>query len=436
MLLKIFFFIINKYSLIHILNMNDFKNSTQYKNWIKTKEEIQEQLKKKIKFAQNKIKKFNNKIEEKFKKEEEKILSENQNESNINLIQQQIQKLKENKQQFIIKPPEWLIKKDSILIIYYTKILIKTLNIKIKSNSLKSYALTFFRRFFYKKCVLEYEPLFIFFASIYLGGKISSEIINRGGLINLDEKTFSEEKNFNKLIKYEFYLNIILQYDFYVYDPYKALIGFIYLLDKQNFFIGQMSIDAMNKEQFTEECEKIIDNTYLTDLIFLYSYSYLALSAIFIVATKIGIEKNEIINKINLNIDYNKFFDANGIYEDIIKTLNEIPEVSKEDAKEIEAKIKQFKHKYPKYEEYLNEERNDLIKKMNKFNEIINNNIEDNNKKKNNINMINNKKKEENNFENNDIINNNLEINEEKENVYLQNKRERDLENQMYLDKQ
>ena len=257
--------------------MLDFKNSTQYKNWIKTKEDIQEQLKKKIKLVQNKIKKFNNKTEEKFKKEEEKILSQNSNENNQN-IQTHIQKLKETKQQFIIKPPEWLIKKDSMLIIYFAKILIKTINEKIKSTSLKSYALTFFRRFFYKKCVLEYEPLFIFYASIFLGGKISSETIYIKELIDLDKKTFSEEKNFKKLIKYEFYLSVILQYDFYVYDPYKALIGFIYLLDKQNFFIGQLSVDALNKEQFLEECEKIIDNTYLTDLIFLYSYSYLALS--------------------------------------------------------------------------------------------------------------------------------------------------------------
>ena len=415
--------------------MLDFKNSTQYKNWIKTKEDIQEQLKKKIKLVQNKIKKFNNKTEEKFKKEEEKILSQNSNENNQN-IQTHIQKLKETKQQFIIKPPEWLIKKDSMLIIYFAKILIKTINEKIKSTSLKSYALTFFRRFFYKKCVLEYEPLFIFYASIFLGGKISSETIYIEGLIDLDKKTFSEEKNFKKLIKYEFYLSIILQYDFYVYDPYKALIGFIYLLDKQNFFIGQLSVDALNKEQFLEECEKIIDNTYLTDLIFLYSYSYLALSSIFIVGDKIAIERNEIVSKLNLNIDINKFFSENGIYEDVVKTLNEIPNVSYEDAKEIEGKIKQFKHKYIKYEEYLNEERYDLIKKMDKFNENINNNIQENNKNNNNIY---NKKNINNNIINNDIkndINNPLDKNNEKETVYLQNKRDRDIDNKMEIDKQ
>ena len=415
--------------------MLDFKNSTQYKNWIKTKEDIQEQLKKKIKLVQNKIKKFNNKTEEKFKKEEEKILSQNSNENNQN-IQTHIQKLKETKQQFIIKPPEWLIKKDSMLIIYFAKILIKTINEKIKSTSLKSYALTFFRRFFYKKCVLEYEPLFIFYASIFLGGKISSETIYIKELIDLDKKTFSEEKNFKKLIKYEFYLSVILQYDFYVYDPYKALIGFIYLLDKQNFFIGQLSVDALNKEQFLEECEKIIDNTYLTDLIFLYSYSYLALSSIFIVGDKIAIERNEIVSKLNLNIDINKFFSENGIYEDVVKTLNEIPNVSYEDAKEIEGKIKQFKHKYIKYEEYLNEERYDLIKKMDKFNENINNNIQENNKNNNNIY---NKKNINNNIINNDIkndINNPSDKNNEKETVYLQNKRERDIDNKMEIDKQ
>ena len=418
--------------------MLDFKNSTQYKNWIKTKDDIQEQLKKKIKLVQNKIKKFNNKTEEKFKKEEEKLLAQNTNENNQNMIQTHIQKLKEAKQQFMIKPPEWLIKKDSMLIIYYANILIKIINQKIKSTSLKSYSLTFFRRFFYKKCVLEYEPLFILFASIFLGGKISSEKINEEGLINLDEQTFSEEKNFKKLIKYEFYLSIILQYDFYVYDPYKALIGFIYLLDKQNFFIGQLSVDALNKEQFLEECEKIIDNTYLTDLIFLYSYSYLALSSIFIVGDKIGIERNEIISKLNLNIDMNKFFSENGIYEDIVKTLNETPDVSYEDAKEIIGKIKQFNHKYKKYEEYLNEERNDLIKKMEKFNEIINNNIQENNKNNNNLhnkkNINNNNNIIDNNIKND--INNHSDINNEKETIYLQNKRERDLDNKMMIDKQ
>ena len=37
-----------------------------------------------------------------------------------------------------------------------------------------------------------------------------------------------EEGNHSNLLYYEFYLSTILGYDFYVFNPYKALIGFIY----------------------------------------------------------------------------------------------------------------------------------------------------------------------------------------------------------------
>ena len=119
--------------------MNSFFKSTQCKNWIKTKEEIEKIQQKKLGGILKRIKEVNSLIEE----ENKKLSNSNDADSIEN---------NENFQKYI-KPKELEILKDQekIVIIEYSNKLIKILNSQKKSSSCKCTAITYFRRFFLKK---------------------------------------------------------------------------------------------------------------------------------------------------------------------------------------------------------------------------------------------------------------------------------------------
>ena len=54
----------------------------------------------------------------------------------------------------------------------------KIINSNIKSLSLKTYALSYFRRFYLKKAIVDYDPEYMLCAAIFLGGKVSQLNIN------------------------------------------------------------------------------------------------------------------------------------------------------------------------------------------------------------------------------------------------------------------
>jgi hypothetical protein len=84
-----------------------------------------------------------------------------------------------------------------------------------------------------KKVSLIMNPQYLIVASFMLGTKVAQ--------INLSlekiEKLFPFIKDKIKLVlDYEFFLATILDYIFYVYNPYHALYGLIYTLEQKQFF--------------------------------------------------------------------------------------------------------------------------------------------------------------------------------------------------------
>ena len=347
--------------------MSFFKESTQAKNWIKTSTELEEASKHKVKTIIKRIKEINEKIK--------KAIEGNANnqqapiENSINNQDPNANPQKNNEvEKSLIKYNKLITpKEENLLVIYFTNQIMKIINSNIKSLSLKTYALSYFRRFYLKKAIVDYDPEYMLCAAIFLGGKVAQLNINfnkMGELIPFLNEEVQNSKKSNKklLLGYEFYLCIILNYEFYVFCPYKAMLGFIYELDSKHFF------DSLKtKEQFQKECEATIDQTFLSDLIFTYNYSYIALASIFIVGVSFNFDNDKIINTLELKqlIDIKKFL--NEYLVDIKNNLEQIKIIEKNEFLEYTKKVIIFNKKYPQYAEKLEEERNILLKKMESF---------------------------------------------------------------------
>ena len=338
--------------------MNSYFKSTQFKNWKKTKEEIQKIQQKKIERVLKRIREVNSII-----KEENEKLSHSTDSNELT---------KQTNFQRYIKPKslENLNEKEKILIMEYSKKLIRILNNQSKkSSSCKCTTITYFRRFFLKKSILDYDPSFLMAAACFLGSKVTQVSKSLSDM----EKIFTIlENNEKKLYEYEFYLSTILEYEFFVYNPYQALIGLIYNLEQKEFFLSQNSQNYVNPNEFKQECIDIIDQMHLTDNIFMFTYSEIALASIFIKCEEKKLNTINIAEKLEIDkiINVKEFLE--GPVEEMKKNLEMIPKYeNKEDeykrSDEIYKEIVKFHKDFPQYQRKLDLERKTLKKKMDDF---------------------------------------------------------------------
>ena len=340
--------------------MNSFSTSTHFKNWIKTEEQLEKIVYSKIQKIYKRVKEVNNLIH-KENEEKSRHLNDEQNTNFEKYI---------SEKNFFLKPED-----EKLFIIGYTDKLIKILNNQSdKSTSLKNTTTSFFRRFFLKKSIIDYDPIFIMAGAFFLGSKINSLHYTQNELF----KIFHISKDSWEILKeYEFYLCTVLEYDFYVYNPYQALLGFIYTLDKKEFFISQDKQNYINQDDFKNDCMSIIDKMYLTDNIFIYTYSEIALASIFIQCEYKNINTINISEKLDLDkiIDVKEFIEKQ--VTDMKKKLDQIPkyETTEEEEKKINkiyGSVKSFLKKFPKYQAQLDKERNNLRNKMKEFDNNFN----------------------------------------------------------------
>ena len=338
--------------------MNSFFTSTQYKNWIKTEEQLQKMETNKIERILRRINDINSSIKKENEEKSHELNSENKDKSSIH-FQKYISK------KSLVTPYD-----EQILIINYSNRLIKYLNSqKDKPVSLKNYAISFFRRFYLKKSIIDYDPYFLMAAAFHLGKKLSAMNYNFEDY----KKIFPFlSENPDKLIEYEFYLCTILEYEFFVYNPYQALLGFIYTLKEKEFFLTQNEDNYISQEDFTNDCMNIIDKMYLTNIIFIYTYSEIALGSIFIICEFKNLNINNISEKLDLNkiVNVKEFISMK--VSDMKKKIEEIPKYDNKEEEEkktndIYKTVKKFLRDYPRYKALLDKERIIFKDKMNAF---------------------------------------------------------------------
>jgi len=341
--------------------MNSFFSSTQYKNWIKTEDQLAKI--ETLKFS--KILKRINIVNALIKIENIKLIE--QHNADKNNQSSPPPKL----EQYISTKRAFSLTDEKFLIINYSNKIITMMNTqKHKSSSLKNLTITYFRRFYLKKSILDYDPDFLMPAALYLAAKISSINYSRDDFIKIFSLLKSDE-NWEKLYNYEFYLCTILDYEFFVYNPYQALLGFIYSLEQKEFFLAQDKDNYIDQEDFKNECMNLIDKMYLTDNIFLFTYSEIALASIIIQCEQKNVNIFNIAEKLGLDkaINIKEFLEIKVSL--MKKKISEIPKVSikegNEKSKHILKNINRFLNDFPKYQAELNKERKELKGKMNNF---------------------------------------------------------------------
>lgn len=346
--------------------MKSFATSSHFRNWIKTEEELKKMDKVKIGGLLKRIGEINKEINIENDKISTKAANPGANPNDNNSIN--IPK-EETYKRVITKKRLISLEDEKFIIIDYGNQLLNVLNQKQKSTSMKNNSLTYYRRFYQKKSIFDYELEYIMAASVFLGGKVAQLNISFEDL----EKMFPFIKGTEKkLLEYEFYLSHILEYEFYVYSPYQALFGFIFSLKQKEFFLAQSSENYVNPNDFQQECIDVIDKMFLTDNIFLFTYSEIALASIFIKCEEKNIDTINIAEKLELDkvINVKEFLE--GPLVKIKKNLELIPKIenAEEDnkkAKEMYKKVIHFHNSFPQYQKKLDEQRNILRNKMKSF---------------------------------------------------------------------
>ena len=332
--------------------MNSFLKSTHCKNWIKTEEELKKIEKTKVEKILVRINEINKAIE-----------IENEEKSRSNSFD------KEHFQQYVKLKKYFDLEKEKLFIINYSNKLIRILNPLKQSTSLKATTVSYFRRFYLKKSILDYNPEYLIVAAFFLGAKVAQIDLP----LEKIELLFTYIKgNYKKLFDYEFFLSTILDYNFYVYNPYHALYGLIYILEQKKFFLGQNTENYINQEQFKQECMDIIDKMLLTDNIFLYTHSEIALTSIFMKLKEKNLNIINIAEKMELDkvINVKEFLE--GPFEKMKKNLDSLPKYESVEEEEkacgdIYKMASSFLKKYPVYQKKLEEERAVLKQKMKDF---------------------------------------------------------------------
>ena len=109
----------------------------------------------------------------------------------------------------------------------------------------------------------------------------------------MDPKT--KRNKFSGLIDYDYVLCFKLGYDFYVFCPYEAMLNLLFKLSKKKYFNNDKE-----KNAFESECEERTDIFISYWFSFLYSYAFIALSVIFMVAKERGKDVDEVIRLLKI----------------------------------------------------------------------------------------------------------------------------------------
>lgn len=366
--------------------INIYLNSTQYNKWILTEEELL------------------NKQKEKYEKGLKILFSLYKNNIQDNTtscdgLNNQLTSTNHFKKSGI-KPDQ-----EKIVIKHFIKLIIKTINHNNFSTTLRTHVITYFKRFFIKKLIFDYDIYFVFYGCFYIGFKVCEMDVSIAKM--KDIFTYLAEDNKCKvLLDYEFYILDLLGYDLHVFCPYKALKGLIYKLFI-NFFINFLDLkkDFFKFENIIlNDCINIIDYSFISDINFKTSYSYIALYSLNYYA------KNEIPKKIkntltnnsnevslvdysdlktkinnfitsiileNTNISIEEYYNRYDVFEKEINNEMNL-EISKEETNRLLKKTAKFLNENQLYLDKLNNNRKNYIAKLTNFSSSFNNLINEN----------------------------------------------------------
>lgn len=163
-------------------------------------------------------------------------------------------------------------------------------------------------------------------------------------------------ENILLMLEYEFFLINVLNYEFYVFCPYKAMRGFLneFKRNQESTSIGFLDEDKLR--EFESTCESIIDRCFMTDIIFIYTYSQIALSCILITAENFKLDLITFGSLLNIE-DHNLRNFIDEILPRIKESLTDLKIITYEIFEVNKKKILKFLIRNPRYIEKIEKDR-------------------------------------------------------------------------------
>lgn len=236
-----------------------YLESSQYKRWTYTKEDLAERRQK-------------------------------LNDDTIKTIQanfEEEEKLTGNAQRLVT----YLSSDESLLVVNYfaEKILQLGSLFKVPSH-LRATAATYFKRFYLFQSPMQYHPKSIMITSLFLATKTCEHHVSLDDFVKAIPKLTKEA-----VLEHEFLISSTIKFDFMHWSAYRPLFGFT--LDMETVLVGTEY--ASDSGAAHDKAKATFNGCIWTDLPFLYSPSHLALAALLVVVpdmTKLYLEKKTLLN--------------------------------------------------------------------------------------------------------------------------------------------
>ena len=196
---------------------------------------------------------------------------------------------------------------------------------------------------------MDYNPDYILVSSLFLAFKVTQNDINlekMRSLFSVDEKI---------IIEHEVLILTVVDYDLFIFCPYKAKMGLTYILEVKIIILKKKNSDfnklIHNKnvkfDEINNLSNKVIDSSFKTNATFIFSFSQIALASLYIT-----------INALNIGVEDAVFFDFFGILDfeslkqsilEIDQEIKKLVEVNESEVKEALKIVKKFKQYNPEY---------------------------------------------------------------------------------------
>ncbi|KAG9300099.1 hypothetical protein G9A89_000839 [Geosiphon pyriformis] len=227
-------------------------------------------------------------------------------------------------------------------------------------NQIKATAIVFMKRFYLRNTVMDYHPKDILIASLFLAAKCENATLGheefRKALLNAVRQPPSKDL----LFQLELAISQSMNYDYAVYHPYKAAQGFFLDMQSPNKMKSNKSQQAYTSA--FEKCKDYINKSLLTDLMFFYQPSQIAMGCLILAARKIsGFEFERYLekfkNKTQQEPETDNLF---AIIDDICKTIDSYFDVDKNMAGECDRKLRFCTNPAKNNSSHISQKRRDI----------------------------------------------------------------------------
>ena len=227
-----------------------YRHSTQYRMWSFTKEHLRDKRMQTNRRVADAIKQ---KLEEFFNSQGDQVTPEE-----LQMLRSKAVPLTEDEELKLVN-------------FYAKKVQVIAQHLNLPTEVVGT-SITFFRRFYLEKSVMEYDPKSLVHTTIFLACK------SENYFISVDSFAKKAKSTRDVILKYEFQLLEALRFSLFVHHPYRPLHGFF--LDIQTVLYGKVDLKYMG--QVYDRCRRRITDALLTDVVFLFTPPQITLAVLLI----------------------------------------------------------------------------------------------------------------------------------------------------------